>query len=367
VVGTSSPGTILDIRQTQTGGETKVSVFNTDTADTTTQTASIGLSPDSRASAIAGIEAIKVNADFSTNAGRDVELALNTTLNNAKKQAVYITHGGNVGIGTTIHTRPLVVSKSEAEGIEFGPGESANVNLTLHFNRNSSVYTTNEIRASDHTFYIGSSEKARIDSSGRLLVGTTSVTDASLLTVDGNSVSNTGQAVLSLRRGGAPSATTHGLGYIQFSADGDNYGAFIQALNDGTWTSGSSHPGRLVFSTTADGASSPTERVRIESNGKTKFSGGVYGIENPINTGTGGMDLNDGNFWTCAGITIPLPTNGVAGMSGLIRVTAAPTFATGWDFPGGTYTAPTAFPAIAPFYIVNSSTFLLGNWTEGIT
>jgi len=158
------------------------------------------------------------------------------------------------------------------------------------------------------------------------------------------------------------------LGTIDFGgSDGssDRTAASIQAFVDGTPGS-ADMPGRLVFSTTADGASSPTERVRIQSDGKTKFSGGVYGIERTITAGVGGMDLDDGNFWTCAGITIPLPTNGVAGMSGLIRVTAAPTFATGWDFPGGAYTAPTAFPAIAPFYIVNSSTFLLGNWTEGI-
>ena len=92
----------------------------------------------------------------------------------------------------------------------------------------------------------------------------------------------------------------------------------------------------------------------------------MFNGEETITAGVGGMDLEDGHFWTCAGITIPLPTNGAAGFSGIIRVTAAPTFATGWDFPGGTYTAPTAFPAVAPFYIVDSSTFLLGNWTEGI-
>jgi hypothetical protein len=107
------------------------------------------------------------------------------------------------------------------------------------------------------------------------------------------------------------------------------------------------------------------DNISLDSNGKTKFSGGVYGNETTITASD--FDLNDGNFFTCGAIAIPNPTNGVAGMSGLIRVTAAPTsFGSNWDFPGGSYTAPTAFPAVAPFYVVSSTQFYLGNWTENI-
>jgi hypothetical protein len=65
------------------------------------------------------------------------------------------------------------------------------------------------------------------------------------------------------------------LGTIQFEgADGADFvtAASISAVADGEFnTSGDTTdgPGRLVFSTTADGASSPTERVRIASNGIT--------------------------------------------------------------------------------------------------
>jgi hypothetical protein len=49
-------------------------------------------------------------------------------------------------------------------------------------------------------------------------------------------------------------------------------GAYIAAASDGqTWASGDC-PGRLVFSTTADGASSPTERMRISQNGQVQVS-----------------------------------------------------------------------------------------------
>ena len=81
----------------------------------------------------------------------------------------------------------------------------------------------------------------------------------------------------------------------------------------------------------------------------------------------GAFDLATGNLWTCGAIAIPNPTNGVAGQVGVIRVTAAPTsFGNQWDHPGGSYTAPASFPAIAPFFVISSTQFLLGSWTEGI-
>jgi hypothetical protein len=43
-------------------------------------------------------------------------------------------------------------------------------------------------------------------------------------------------------------------------------------------------PGRLVFSTTADGASSPTERMRIRANGTTSVLGG-FGIGSAADPG----------------------------------------------------------------------------------
>ena len=79
------------------------------------------------------------------------------------------------------------------------------------------------------------------------------------------------------------------------------------------------------------------------------------------------FDLATGNLWTCGAIAIPNPTNGVAGQVGVIRVTAAPTsFGNQWDHPGGAYTAPSTFPALAPFFVTSSTQFLLGSWTEGV-
>jgi hypothetical protein len=62
------------------------------------------------------------------------------------------------------------------------------------------------------------------------------------------------------------------LGQIQFLGAANTHyvpGAAIQVAVDGTPSAGSSDmPGRLVFSTTADGSGSPTERMRIDSAGQ---------------------------------------------------------------------------------------------------
>jgi hypothetical protein len=68
--------------------------------------------------------------------------------------------------------------------------------------------------------------------------------------------------------GSVPSSGTN-LGIISFNGyDGTNYiqAASIEATADAA-TGANDMPGRLVFSTTADGASSPTERMRIDNAG----------------------------------------------------------------------------------------------------
>ena len=62
------------------------------------------------------------------------------------------------------------------------------------------------------------------------------------------------------------------------------------------------------------------------------------------------------------------PTNLVVGTSGVFYAdTAAPTsWHSTFKHPGGAYTAPTAFPAIAPWYIAETNEILVGSWTQGI-
>jgi hypothetical protein len=103
---------------------------------------------------------------------------------------------------------------------------------------------------------------------GRLLVGTSSASSSQIFAVQGRVTDANGYANIGLRRGSAPTSGNPTLGVINFCDNNENAAAYIAAgLDPGTWTPGSSHPGHLAFATTADGASSPTERFRISSTG----------------------------------------------------------------------------------------------------
>jgi hypothetical protein len=117
--------------------------------------------------------------------------------------------------------------------------------------------------------YTNYTERMRIDSSGRVLIGLSSSSAEASLILQGSST-GIGDAVLWINRGAAPSTTTAGaeLGKIKFGDIDQNVAVEIEGERDGgTWTSGVSHPGRLLFKTTADGAADPTERMRIDSSG----------------------------------------------------------------------------------------------------
>ena len=120
-IGTNNPGSILDVRQENDGGQTKIMLYNTDNDNTTTQTAGLFMSPDSRAFAYAGLSVKKEVADMSSNAGRDVSLVLNVTENNAQVEAVHIASSGNVGIGTDSPEEVLHI-QSGSPVIKFSDG-----------------------------------------------------------------------------------------------------------------------------------------------------------------------------------------------------------------------------------------------------
>ena len=119
-------------------------------------------------------------------------------------------------------------------------------------------------------------ERARIDSSGRLLVGTSSSPSSgasySLGVFQGNTSSSAGSAEINLQRGETASLITSGepLGTINFTDSSGNIFGWVQCSADAS-AGTNDYPGRLVFSTTADGASSPTERMRISQNGLTRI------------------------------------------------------------------------------------------------
>ena len=169
--------------------------------------------------------------------------------------------------------------------------ESYIANLTGHLTRRSNVHKWEN--------YAGNTHYGRFDSSGRFLLGTTGARvfgggtsphfqmeglseQAAHLTI--TRVTNDGYgSVLGLAKSRGTSFGSNTivqdndtLGVIQFrGTDGSDIysvAASIHAEVDGSPSDGTDMPGALVLGTTADGASSPTQRLRIASNGKTHLN-----------------------------------------------------------------------------------------------
>jgi hypothetical protein len=141
-----------------------------------------------------------------------------------------------------------------------------------------------------------------VDADGRILVGTSSSTNAAAsckLLTNGNSTeirltNASGNPKLELVRQEAL-AGGGGIGSIEWKAydsgTTERVGASITGQTDGNWASGDC-PSRLVFSTTSDSASSPTERMRITSDGEV-FIGGTNNAFNAKFVVIGGSSVGD--------------------------------------------------------------------------
>ena len=222
------------------------------------------------------------------NTGTSTDVGINTrtgylALGTANAERLRITAAGLVGIGVT------------------SPGSALEINAAA--------------ATSPFIAKINTSEAARIDSSGRLLVGTSSglvvgeaqhlfqVESVSATPHGGSFVRHGGTsagagAVITLGRSrgtsaGAVTAVADGdtLGYLVFSgsngSDFSNTAAWIQCQVDGVpFSSGDTTdlPGRLVFSVTADAAATPTERMRITNGGGSQFF--CASDTDPINAAT---------------------------------------------------------------------------------
>jgi hypothetical protein len=150
---------------------------------------------------------------------------------------------------------------------------------------NGTTTLNSAVTTSPFVAQINGAEVTRIDSGGRLLVGTStsvwgggieSMRTTGLQYVGGRfSADNFPAEITVLKSRGASVGTNtivqnnDVLGNINFlGADGTTYLTAVQISAQVDGTPGTNDlPSRLVFSTTADGASSPTERLRITSAG----------------------------------------------------------------------------------------------------
>jgi len=210
------------------------------------------------------VQALNFTATASAPANGAFLSATNTlALATNSAQRLTIDSSGNVGIDTT-----SPITKFDVNG---------DIRATTHMYVGDSIFhvgdTNTKIRfPADDTFTVetAGSERMRIDSSGRLLVGSSSApagnrSQFSIISATANSSSATGHGVFNIQAGQGSSSGNE-VGQLCFSDPQGDY-AWIQAFADAV-TGPTDKPGRLTFSTTADGASIPTERMRIDSSGK---------------------------------------------------------------------------------------------------
>ena len=182
-----------------------------------------------------------------------------------------IDSSGNLGIGesspdTTLHldsggaTTTVKISSNTECSIDFEDkgGSAKRYKIGTNITSNDG-----QLEFKDMTANV---ERMRIDSSGRLLVGGTSeVTSGTIVQIQ-----HTGSPVLSFARNDSSISAGNGLGQLDFYGnDGGTYQecAKIIVQADGTHAN-NDKPSRMAFYTTADNASSSTERMRIDSSGR---------------------------------------------------------------------------------------------------
>lgn len=200
-----------------------------------------------------------------------------------------VINGGSIG-ATTPGTGAFTTLTST--GVSSVTANSASAALTVTQTGAGNAFVVEDSASTDSTPFV-------IDESGRVISGHTASVAAQGITAQmqnhgisagqgGGAMSttywqnnSTGSAILlnKSRSNTSGSFTAvqngDGLGIVAFGgADGTAIirAAAIDAIVDGT-PGTNDMPGRLVFSTTADGASSPTERMRIDSAGNVGVGG----------------------------------------------------------------------------------------------
>ena len=251
--------------------------------------------------------------------------------------------GGSVGIGTDNPSFPsgtgLAIHHSTASRLKLTNDTTGGASGDgAHLYTSGGDFIIENKESANVRFYTSASEQVRIDSSGRLLVNTTSsssniagyanggiqlnsttTAQACVNLIHRNNSNNTHAIVLAKARDGGANG-----GRVQ---DGDDFGAISFQGFDGT--GGSSYrrgaeirgavdgtpgntdmPGRLEFLTTSDGSVVPTERMRITSAGNVS-------IQNDSGKFTAGAgdDLqiyHDGSQSYIAGDDIRITNNAVS-------------------------------------------------------
>lgn len=278
-------GTIVnaDVNASAAIAGTKISPdFGTQNVTTTGNATAAALIPSGSTVPSNGIYLPSANnVALSTNGTQRINIEADGDINIDNDGVFYDATNNRLAIGTASPTQRLQVTDGVLSNFYIAPGYNGDTGTTI------GVGGGEYLAFSANPF---STERFRCDSSGRLLIGTStseSVGFAHLLQLEHGSgdrgisiIQHTNDASASHIDFAKSRSTAAGgntivqnddaLGNIFWrGADGSDKNtraALIAAFVDGT-PGTDDMPGRLVFSTTADGSSSPTERLRITSAG----------------------------------------------------------------------------------------------------
>jgi hypothetical protein len=391
-LGTSSPSNDLDVLKTASGSTTTARIGAT--ATTGANNATLILNNGGT-----GNSTLRFDYESSANRASIGVLASDQklTFSTAGTTAMTIDASQRLGIGTTSPGAPLEVIGTAGTISARASTSVSSLAIQIYNNGTDSFIDSTAYGAGSGGAIVfrrnGTTELGRWDTSGRLLVGTSSSVSIGGGTAINQIFSNSNGEFVSLHLGFNASAgaspvlalsrsrnTSYGsytvvqsgdsLGRIRFTGDDgsdyDSIAALIEAQVDGT-PGTNDMPGRLVFSTTADGASSPTERVRISQNGVVTVKNGAVAEIGTLTDGatvTPDFAANCNFTLTISGNrTLANPTNITAGQTGsifIIQGSGSNTLSWGsyWDFAGGT--APTLSTASGAIdrvdYVVRTST-----------
>jgi hypothetical protein len=257
------------------------------------------------------------------------------------QQRLTILNSGNVGIGVTAPSALLsLYAGANSEYFRGGGNGATTRDLVISASTGANAGDTHTINASGATgqliFSTASNERARIDSSGRLLVGTSSArsnlgggAQSARLQIEGTTgdtarisqiqnanSSNAIQYIFAKSRGTAVGSNTivqsgDGIGQLSFEgSDGTNFvqAASITGAVDGT-PGADDMPGRLVFSVTQDTQSSPTEALRITNDRVRCYNQAApAAVDTTATLTVGNLKTGIITSSTAAAVTMTLPT-----------------------------------------------------------
>ena len=232
--------------------------------------------------AVGGTDYLEIKSDVivfnDTGADTDFKIEGDTDAN-----LFYVDAGNNrIGIGTST---PQVLMHLHQNGarLQFtntNTGSGATDGIIMGINGDNDFFINNQEDNEHILFFTEGNEVARFTDTKKFLVGTSTASTVgnsqyAKLETSGNTSSATGAGAFVIKAGTVSASQTNGntLGRLVFSTlDGGDY-AFIQASIDANPGS-NDFPGRMMFFTCANDASTATERMRIKSDGDVSIIDG---------------------------------------------------------------------------------------------